>query len=213
MKRIFTLLMIIVTVIAIVSCGKLKQYPAGPIESAAGGPDNSTYPFESQADVNMFSLSGTGFTALSYSTDVAYEGTGCVKLDCNFNAPNTAQGRLAIGNVVLSTLVGKTITAAIWVPLGMDSYGGFFYFQLGASGNYAWYQSPWININPSNGAVPGIWNVISADVNSMTPASGSGTAGTIADTTQTITWGVVVGQGSTAPNYKGPMYIDSINIK
>jgi hypothetical protein len=226
MKRIIVLLLVVFSAIGAISCGKLKQFPVGPLELAAGGPDNSTYPFESQADVNMFSLNGGIFTSMSFSTDRAYEGNGCVKIACNFNAPNSAQGRLVMNNVVLSTLAGKTITAAVWVPTGMfttsSPYGGLFYFQLGSSGNNDWYQSTWVNLNTASGSVAGMWNIITAQFDTMLLANGNSQPGHIdndnlvqnnVDTTQSVTWGVVVGQGSASPNFSGYIYIDSINIQ
>jgi hypothetical protein len=226
MKKILMLLLIIIPALIVISCGKLKQFPVGPLELAAGGPDNSTYPFESQADVNMFGLNGGWFTSLVFSAERAYEGSGCVKIACNFNLPNAAQGRLVMSNVIMSTLAGKTITAAIWVPQGMfpssDPYGGLFYFQFGSSNNNDWYQSTWVNLNTSSGGVKGMWNIISASFDSMQLANGSGSPGHIqndtiiqnnVDTSQTVTWGVVLAQGATSPNYSGYVYFDSINIQ
>lgn len=226
MKKNIFLVFVLIAAISAVSCGKLKQFPVGPLEFAAGGPDNSTYPFESQADVNMFSLNGGYFTSMTYSTDRSYEGNGCAKIFCNFTAPNSAQGRLIMTNVALSTIAGKTITAHIWIPAGMfttdNPYGTFFYFQLGSSGNNDWYQSTWGNLNVASGTVAGIWNTVTVNVDDMLLANGDGSTGHIdsenivrnnVDTSQAVTWGVVVGQGSSSPNYNGHIYIDSINVQ
>jgi hypothetical protein len=226
MKKMIFLAAALIGIAMIVSCGKLKQFPVGPLELAAGGPDNSTYPFESQADVNIFSLNGGYFTSMAYSTERSYEGSGCVKIYCNFTAPNSAQGRLVLSNNALSNIAEKTITAHVWIPAGMfttnNPYGAFFYFQLGSSGNNDWYQSTWENLNPPSGTVAGIWNTVTVNVDDMLLANGNGSAGHInnetlvqnnLDTSQAVSWGVVVGQGSASPDYNGYIYVDSINIQ
>lgn len=225
MKRILLLSLLVVGSIAC-SCGDIKKYPAGPLEYAAGGADNATYPFESVSDTAIFSLNGTGFTGMAYSTAASYAGSGSIKLNCKFNQPNAAQGRLVLTNVTASTLAGKTVTAHIWVPNGMGtadySYGGFFYFQFGNSNNNDWYQSAWQNLNVPTGAISGRWNTISTTIDTMTLVNGNGTAGHVngntvsqngVNTSQAVTWGTIVAQGGLAPDFYGTMYIDSINVE
>jgi len=226
MKKIFIFAAILTASLMVISCGKVRTYPTGALGYNAGGTDTATYPFETAADVAEFSLSGSGFTDKAFTTEEAYSGNGCVKLTCLFNAPNV-QGRLALSNVTFSTLTGKTITAHIWVPAGMflsnNPDGAFLYLQLGSLNNNDWYQSTWQNLSLPGGSVGGIWNTISASVDSMTLQNGNGSTGhvngytflqnNVTTTAQTVTWGVVVGQGGTSQNYTGSIYIDSVNIE
>ena len=134
MKKLVLVFAAAAMLLAASSCGKIKSYsepniPADPVEGAAGGVDNSTYPFEVPGDISGFSTGGSGFSSISISSEKAYMGTASLRVDVNFTAPNM-QGRLNKSGVDLSTMIGKALSGHVWVPNGMfgtsTPYGAFF---------------------------------------------------------------------------------------
>jgi hypothetical protein len=197
------------------ACGKMKTLPTSTLELAYGGPDNTTYPFESAGDNTIFTFDGTQFIPTPVvSTDRAYMGNSSLKLPVHYSAGNS-QGILKITGTNLQ-MANKTITFHVWVPAGMfdnNSYGGFIYMKLA---NYRWYQNIWQNLLLPVGSAAGRWNTVSVNVNDMyyNGVVGNGKLSANGDDANTATeWGVIVGQGGTSPNYDGFIYIDSINVQ
>jgi hypothetical protein len=230
MKKTY-LLVIAAVLVIFISCGKIKDtstsptIPVDPLEGAIGGVDTSTFPFETSSDLTGFTVNGGGFGNIAISSQKAYMGTSSVQVNVNFTSPNE-QGRLNKSAVDLTTLLGKSLSGNVWVPNGMFAattpYGGFFYIQFDASNNNDWYQSTWQNLTAPSGAIKGLWNSVTFNVNDMTLQNGNGAAGHIngktmsqnsAPLTALVTLGFVVGQGGTSGNYSGNIYIDSINIQ
>jgi hypothetical protein len=193
-----------------------------PQEGAIGGTDSSVYPFEALSDISNFGFSG-GFSSILLSQDKAYMGSGSLKVNVVYDAPNK-HGMLYIGGITLNALVGKTISFRIWVPNGMFSqpnpYGAMIYVQTSC---YDWYQSSYVNLSAPTGSIGGYWNTVTANVNNdLVLQNGSGSTGHIngytlsengVDTGLSVTIGIYVAQGSASNNYTGHIFIDSFDIE
>jgi hypothetical protein len=229
-----TVLILTAIALLLLACGKLKTFTPSVLTHAPGGPDNSTFPFETSADLNKFSVSSVGdnlaFTAMSISHDYAYMGSGSLQVTCNFTGSGNNNGGALTYPIAASglTITGKTVTAYIWVPNGMFTsdkpYGCVFFVQLPS---YDWYQWPpstqtWYNLTLPPAAVDGIWNSVTARIDDMQLTGGNGTAGHvngytmsqngIDPNTSTILGLKIGGQGTSGAKFSNLIYIDSINI-
>lgn len=223
-KRILFVVVVILTVLAVLSCGKVKEFSMGPLEMADGSAvDDSTHPFESSSDYAGFSIynvpSNLKFTSAAISTEHVYKGAASLKVGVDYNASNSG-GVLSMTGTAIP-MAGKTITAHVWIPNSMFPtdypYGASFFIQLP---NYNWYQSTWQNLAGPSGNIPGQWNTITTTVDTMTLANGliPGNIGqTLSQNSEdgdtAIIWGLKVGQGGSSPDYSGYIYIDSITIE
>jgi hypothetical protein len=226
MKKLIALSLILAALL--MGCNKLKTLPDGVLEKAAGGPDNSTYTFDSTMDGFVINASGDNvcFKTAVITAEKFYMGLGCVKINAIFTgAANNRGGIIQMNNSTVD-MAGKTLSAYVWCPSGLfdssNPYGATFFIQLGAAGNYDWYQSTWQNLNLPTSGVKGVWNKISFYVDDMTLANGNGSPGHItgntvlqngANVNVQFVWGLKIGMGDSSPAYSGTMYIDSINLE
>jgi hypothetical protein len=198
----------------VTACGKIKTYTEPQLEISQGGPDNSTYPFETPSDSTIFTKDGAQITDENVSTDRSYMGNSSLKLTCIYAAGNS-QGALRITGSGLQ-MAGKVLTAHVWVPAHMfadpnNAYGSFFYVKLA---NYRWYQNQWQNLNMPQGNALGVWNTVSAIVDQMLyNGSGNTLKADAQDANTTVEWGLIVAQGGSSSNYSGYIYVDSLNVQ
>lgn len=219
MKNTLVPIMIIIVLAAILGCKKASTTGPSAQVTPANSPtatatatisvDESTYPFEVDADLTGWSITNvfgnTRFTSMQISGEKPYLGSGSLKVSVDFNVLNSG-GILSRQGTNLP-MAGKTMTARVWVPADMftppETYGAVFFVQMA---NYNWYQSLWVNL------FPGQWNTITAAVNDMT-YSATALKDSADDGNTAILWGLRVGQGSASPNYSGYIYIDSITVE
>ncbi len=218
MKR--TIILILILFAFTINCGKIKTLPPYMLELAQGGPDDSTFPFEDS--IHNFSNTAISdnmaFTDISLSSDRAYKGESCLKVNCNFTGlTNYRGGAITKGSSTIE-MAGKILKAYVWVPAGMfdgnNPYGATFFILT--AGNYHWYQSDWQNLSLPPEGVAGVWNEIKFNVDDMKYNDG-GTNKTYIEMGDNINspyqWGLKIGMGDNSTTFNGVIYIDSISVE
>jgi hypothetical protein len=213
MKKIYILL---VAVIMIIGCGKIKTIPPEILELSQGGTDNSTFPFE--ATTHNFSNTAISdnmsFINISLSNDRAYKGVNSLKVQCDFTGLTNYRGGIICQSNTTLIMAGKTLKAYVWIPAGMfgtdNPYGATFFIQT--AGTYNWYQSDWQNLSLPSGSVAGIWNEIKFEVDKM-KCNNKTYLENGDDINKQWRWGLKIGMGDYSSTFSGYIYIDSISIE
>lgn len=218
MKKIIIISLILS--IFVINCGKIKTLPTYILELSQGGPDDSTFPFESTTHnfSNTAIFDNLAFINISLSSDRFYKGESCLKVICDFTEALNYRGGIISQNNTSLQMAGKTLKAYVFIPVGMfdgsNPYGATFFILT--AGNYHWYQSDWQNLTLPSGNVAGIWNEIKFEVDKM-KYNDAGTMKTHIEMGDNINnqwqWGLKIGMGDNSVPFNGTIYIDSISIE
>ncbi|HPD19473.1 MAG TPA: hypothetical protein PLF61_07400 [Candidatus Goldiibacteriota bacterium] len=218
MKKVIFLIVILMMII--VNCGKIKSLPSYVLELSPGGQDDSDFPFETSTHnfSNTTISDNMAFFSIGLSKDRFYKGESCLKVNCNFSGQTNYRGGAITQSNTTIEMAGKTLKAYVWVPSGMfdgnNPYGATFFILT--AGNYHWYQSDWQNLTLPPESVAGVWNEIKFEVDKM-KYNDNGTSKTYIEMGDDINkqwqWGLKIGMGDNSTTFNAIIYIDSISIE
>ncbi len=185
------------TVSATPTMGPSPSASPSATQTATPPADNSIYPFEDSTVMGWTYISG-GLTSPQNSTLNSYLGSHSLSVSVNF--ASSKNGGIETAFLPVSDVLGRTITAHVWVPADFPASGGSQIYIK--SGGWVWQNGAWKNLTP------GIWNTVNFDC-SHPSFTGSGTPAQSG--IQRL--GVQISVPNTyAGSWSGTCYIDSIDM-
>ncbi|MBI5960324.1 MAG: hypothetical protein HY866_16405 [Chloroflexi bacterium] len=149
------------------------------------------YGFESDAEGWIMADYWAGGKGIEYSTDMATEGTGSLKLSLSLSGTAWEEGGVYVDPpTAYDWSTANTVSADVYVPAEATNFLAQIFVKTGEA--WTWANSADVQLTP------GEWTTVTADLSAL---------GEIADVHEV---GVKVGSGSTA--FTGDVFIDNLML-